>query len=176
VVQIDDRLDSSTLEVIERHAQYLENTESGTVLFSLRRPIAVDPYEENERLGRFVLSVDGIVRGGGTVREARAVRGSARVVRLDDRWEDTDHGSRIDLVNQSGLFEIEVSEGLRARLETGERVLMRLRGPEQMAPIIRYCFEQRLDFNFHRTTEGPIELLVYNSKPRARRGDGDFAI
>jgi bifunctional enzyme CysN/CysC/sulfate adenylyltransferase subunit 1 len=175
VVQIDDRLNSSTLEVIERHAQALENTESGTVLLSLRRELSIDPYEENERLGRFVLVVDGIVRGGGTVRSVHAAS-SGRVVRLDDRWVDHDGAGHVDLTGEPGLFDIATSESLNRRLASGERVLVRLRGPEQMPPLTRYAFEQRLDFNFHRSSEGPIELLLYNARPRARNGQADFAI
>jgi bifunctional enzyme CysN/CysC/sulfate adenylyltransferase subunit 1 len=177
VVAIDERLDSSTLETIERHAQALENTEAGTVVLGLRRPLAVDPYEENAKLGRFVLVVDGIVRGGGTVREVqRGVAGATRTVRLDDRWVDTDDGSHVDLSREAGAFEVELSESLAGRLTQGERVLVRLRTPEQLAPLARLAFERGLDFHFHRAGDGRIELLLHDPAPRALAPAGDFAI
>ncbi|MBI5834100.1 MAG: elongation factor Tu, partial [Armatimonadetes bacterium] len=178
VVRIDERLDSSTLQIIERRAQHLDNTESGTVTFALRRPLALDTYEENERLGRFVLVVDGIVRGGGTVREARAAgAGSAvRLVALDDRLTDGDDGARVDLTNEPGLFEVSASESLRWRIDHGEKVLIRLRGPEQMPPLVRFAYDRRLDLHFHRADDGLIDLLVYRKPVRRHEEFDDVAI
>src|SRR5450631_3017584 len=58
-VDIEERLDSSTLEVTERHAAELMPSEVGTVLFALKNDIAADLYSENIRLGRFVIE-DGL--------------------------------------------------------------------------------------------------------------------
>jgi bifunctional enzyme CysN/CysC/sulfate adenylyltransferase subunit 1 len=46
---IEERLDSSTLEVSERHAPELFATEVGNVVFSLKNDIAADLYGENIR-------------------------------------------------------------------------------------------------------------------------------
>jgi len=179
VVQIDERIDSSTLQITERHAEQIENTEAGLVTLSLKRPVALDTYEENSRLGRFVLVVDGIVRGGGTVREARAESKLAevRVVRLDDRWVDGPDGTFIDLTSEPSLFEIDASAQLRQRIGLGERVLVRVRSPRQMAPLTRLAFEERYDFHFHRGEDGRIDLLLYDPAPKPRATvSADFAI
>lgn len=179
VVQIDERIDSSTLEVVARHADRIENTEAGTVVLSLRRPLALDRYEDNARLGRFVLTVDGIVRGGGTVREVRAdaADGQVRVVRLDDRWVETAETAFIDLTHEPGTYEIDASKLLLERIQRGERVLVRVRGPKQMAPLTRLAFEQDFDFHFHRAEDGRIEVLLYRAVPKAPKVLAtDFAI
>lgn len=178
VLEIPERLNSSTLEVTQRHAEALENTEAGTVVLSLRHPVAVETYEENPRLGRFVLVADGIVRGGGTVREARAEeRGSGRVVRLDDRWIEGPEISFIDLTRELGEFEIEVSAALLSRIETGERVLLRVRGPKQMPALTRLAFENGFDYHFHRGADGRVELLLYRAAPKLKGPlTADFAI
>lgn len=177
VVRVDERIDSSTLEVIERHADRLETTEAGTVTLALRHRLAADRYEENPRLGRFVLAVDGIVRGGGTILQARAdAVPAASVVRLDDRWVEAPEGSYIDLTPHAGAFEVEASEELRGRIERGERVLLRLRGPEQVPPLTRLAFEHGYDYRFHRSDDG-VELLLYVPAPRVReRAEAGFAI
>ncbi len=179
VREITERLDSSTLKVTERHAEALETTEAGTVVLALRHPVAAEAYEENPRLGRFVLVVDGIVRGGGTVREARAeARASdGRIVRLDDRWIEGPDFSYIDLTRELGQFEIEVSPALLSRIETGERVLLRVRGPRQMPALTRLAFEQGFDYHFHRGADGRVELLLYRSAPKLKGPPtADFAI
>ncbi|NUP98519.1 MAG: GTP-binding protein [Armatimonadetes bacterium] len=178
VVQIDERIDSSTLEVLERRADRIENTEAGTVLLSLRRPVALDSYEDNARLGRFVLVVNGIVRGGGTVREVSETQVSeVRVVRLDDRWVDGADQSFVDLASESGLLEIDASPALLQRVERGERVLIRIRGPRQMPPLVRLAYEHGFDFHFHRTSDGRVDLLLYDPAPKAREAvETDFAI
>lgn len=179
VVGIEERLDSSTLEVIERHAEQLENTEAGTVVLSLKKPLALDSYEDNARLGRFVLLVDGIVRGGGTIREVRneVVAGEARVVRLDDKWVEGPDGTFIDLTHEAGEFDLDVSSGLLQRIERGERVLIRVRGPRQMPALTRLAFEQGFDYQFHRGDDGRIELLFSDPNPKVRgQVNPEFAI
>ncbi|MCZ7600846.1 MAG: GTP-binding protein, partial [Gammaproteobacteria bacterium] len=74
VVQIDERIDSSTLQMIERHADRIENTEAGTVTFSPAPAAGVGSLRGQrprlESVRGYV--VGGIVRGGGTVHEVRA--------------------------------------------------------------------------------------------------------
>ncbi|MCC7493680.1 MAG: GTP-binding protein [Fimbriimonadaceae bacterium] len=179
VLGIDERLDSSSLEILERHAAALLPTESGTVVLGFRRPLALDLYEENARLGRFVVVVDGIVRGGGTVREARAEVGigAAQVVRLDDRWIDEPDGSYVDLTREAPTFEADASAGLLQRILRGERLLVRLRSPQQMTSLTRLAYEQGYDYHFHRTADGRIDLLLCHPSPHVpRRNEADFAI
>lgn len=177
VIAVDERLDSSSLAVVERHAERLESTEAGTVRLTFRKPLALDQYDENPRLGRFVLVVDGIVRGGGTILEARAEsNASSPVVRLDDRLVQGSEGEYVDLTHQPALFEVDASESFLSRVERGDRVLLKLRVAEQVTALTRLAFEQRLDYHFHRATDGSIEVLLYNPAPKVEANQAGFMI
>ncbi|MDD5318112.1 MAG: GTP-binding protein [Candidatus ainarchaeum sp.] len=72
VEAIRNRMDSSTLEVIEEDAERLEGTEAAEVTLSASAPLAYDLFSGIPTMGRFVLVRDGLVEGGGII--ARAVK------------------------------------------------------------------------------------------------------
>ncbi len=167
VVDIEDRLDSSTLAVVERHAERLEAPEVGNVVLALRRPLAVDPFGENPATGRFVLQ-DGVrIVGGGIVRQARPVEGAAaaQVIHLDRHFTTEPDGNLVDLTRESGAVEFVVTPHFLDTLARGNRVLFRLRDPAQIEPVARMAWEHDLCFTFRRKGEG-VALVLYKEGAR----------
>ena len=170
VSAITERIDSSSLEVIERHAGRVENLEVANVTFSLQHPIAADPFEENPRLGRFVVAEGEFVAGGGIVRKVLSdgFGGRTRVVRLHARMMTEPDGNFIDLSREAGPVEFEVSPGFVARLGEGEKVAIRLRTADQLERIARLAFGYDLGITFRRGPEGARVVL-------SREGDRPVA-
>ncbi|MBI5016245.1 MAG: 50S ribosome-binding GTPase [Deltaproteobacteria bacterium] len=170
-VDIEERLDSSTLAVTERHAEQLETTEVGNVVFSLRKPIAADQYLENARLGRFVLEDGLFIGGGGTIRDLRAVagKGTAQVISLDQGLTTEPDGNLVDLTRVRGALEFGVTPYFLGLLERGNRVLFRLRGPSQIEAVALLAYEHHLSFLFQRERDR-ICLTLYKEGEEPRLG------
>jgi sulfate adenylyltransferase large subunit len=62
IERIEKRIDSSTLETMERNAKELNGTEVGELVIRTDKPVAIEDFNDVEELGRFVLE-----RGGNTV-------------------------------------------------------------------------------------------------------------
>lgn len=158
---ITERINSSTLEVIERHPDRVENLDVANVTFTLHRPLAADTFEENPRLGRFVVAEDGFVAGGGIVREVRSdpVGARTRVIRLDARLMTEPDGNLIDLSREAGPIEFDLSPGFLDRLEAGEKVVIRLRTADQFEKLARLAFGHHMGLEFGRDGEGGKVVL-----------------
>lgn len=176
---IPERLNSSTLEVIGRFADTVENLEVATVTFVASRPVAADTFEANPRMGRFVISDGGFVAGGGIVREVRteALRPHARVIRLHSRLTTEPDGNLIDLSREPGPVEFSVSSGFLDRLGRGDRVAIRLRTAVHLEEVARLAFGHDLGFEFRREEGGP-RVILFRDPPRRppSRGDAEIAI
>lgn len=151
VVDIEERLDSSTLEVIGRHEPELLPTEVGTVLFNLKSPLAVDNYGDNVRTGRFVIQDSLLIGGGGTIQAVvRDVENAVKRISLDD-FEITGNGGRVvDLSHERSEIELDVTTGFLDHLAAGNRLLVRLREPGQIEPVALLAYEHNLGFVFSR--------------------------
>jgi bifunctional enzyme CysN/CysC/sulfate adenylyltransferase subunit 1 len=173
VVSIEERLDSSTLEVTERHAAELKPAEVGTVVFSLKRDIAVDLCADIARLGRFVLE-DGVhIGGGGIVRSVSDGTGaSARRIDLREKRIDGDEGHVVDLTRERGAVGFDVSAGFLDALASGNRVLFRLRDLSQLAPVGLLAFEHSLRFEFSRSGDR-VNVILYSGSPAGVVSDGN---
>ena len=64
---IEKRMDSSSLEIIEKNAAKLLFTEVGSVIIKTKKPIVVENFNEIKELGRFVLVRDNDASAGGIV-------------------------------------------------------------------------------------------------------------
>ena len=74
IESVSQRIDSSTLEVLETDAAHLEATEVAHVVVAADRPIVVEEFARRPAgnpLGRFVLLKDGTLSAGGTVLQAQ---------------------------------------------------------------------------------------------------------
>ncbi|GAB4240686.1 MAG: GTP-binding protein [Deltaproteobacteria bacterium] len=158
---ITERIDSSTLEVMERHADRVENLEAANVTFTLQHPIAADTFQANPRLGRFVVVAGEFVAGGGIVREVRSGRLGAgtRVVRLHARMMTEPDGNFVDLSQEAGPVEFDVSREFVARLGEGEKVAIRLCTADQLERIARLAFGYGLGMTYRRGPEGNRVVL-----------------
>jgi len=173
------RLDSSTLEVVERHADRVEPLDTAEAVFLLARPVAAETFAENPRLGRFVVSVGGLVAGGGIIREVRADAAGrhVRVIRLDARVATEPDGNLVDLSQETGPVEFTLSPAFADRLAAGERVAIRLRTADHLETLARLAFGYGLAFEFRRDEVGPVAVLFGDRPTRvAASGDADPAI
>jgi bifunctional enzyme CysN/CysC/sulfate adenylyltransferase subunit 1 len=160
-IAIEERLDSATLEVTERHAAELLPTEVGNVLFSLKNDIAADLYGENVKLGRFVIEDGTQIGGGGIIRALATDSGSsAQRIHLGEKFIIGEDGSIVDLTRERGEVELEVTSLFLDFLAAGNRVLFRLRDPRQLEPVAILAFEHRLNFVFSRAHD-QVNLILY---------------
>ncbi|UCC94795.1 MAG: GTP-binding protein [Candidatus Omnitrophota bacterium] len=69
VEQIEKRLNSSTLQILETNAQALRMNEAGIVILKTHQPIVVDKFSSVEELGRFVIERGYNTEGAGVITE-----------------------------------------------------------------------------------------------------------
>jgi sulfate adenylyltransferase subunit 1 (EFTu-like GTPase family) len=67
IENILERIDSSSLETIERDAQELKNSEVGKLIIKTELPIVVESFNDVPELGRFILERDLSTCGGGII-------------------------------------------------------------------------------------------------------------
>ncbi|MBD3204691.1 hypothetical protein GF327_10450, partial [Candidatus Woesearchaeota archaeon] len=67
IIEIKERIDSSSFEVLENNAKILKETDIGKVMIKTRKPLVKDNFYDIEALGRFVLTDKGEVLGAGIV-------------------------------------------------------------------------------------------------------------
>lgn len=70
IVRIKERIDSSTLEILEEDAAVLNDTEAGEVVIETARPVVVESFYKTKELGRFVLVRGHDVVAGGIIAHA----------------------------------------------------------------------------------------------------------
>ena len=67
VVSIEQKMDSSTLEIAINNYEQLERNEVGRLTIHTRAPLVIDNHERIANLGRFVLVDNDRICGGGTI-------------------------------------------------------------------------------------------------------------
>jgi len=67
VEKIKERIDSSTLEILEENASVINDTEVGEIVISTDRPVVLESFYKTPELGRFVLVRDNDVVAGGII-------------------------------------------------------------------------------------------------------------
>ena len=65
--KIENRINSSSLEILERNAERLEETEVAEVTISTEKPVVIENFNNIEEFGRFVLVRDFDICGGGII-------------------------------------------------------------------------------------------------------------
>jgi len=69
IKRIIQRIDSSTMEILEKNANELKETEVGEVILKTTLPVVVEKFNYVRELGRFILLNNGKVVAGGIVKE-----------------------------------------------------------------------------------------------------------
>ena len=173
-VAIEERLDSSSLEVTERHARELLATEVGNVVFAMKNEIAADLYSENIALGRFVIEDGTLISGGGIIRSITSDAGiTAQTIHLDESFIIGDDGSFVDLTRERGEVDFYVTTHFVDYLAAGNRVLFRLRDPRQIEPVALMAFEHDLNFTFGREGDR-VNLILYRNAKEQKREEFEF--
>lgn len=67
IERINKRINSSTLELIEKNAEVLKNLEVGEVIIKTKKPVAIKSFNDVQELGRFVLVCDENTCAGGII-------------------------------------------------------------------------------------------------------------
>ena len=67
IENINKRINSSTLEVIEENAEVIKNLEVAEVLIKTKRPVAIKDFNDVQELGRFVLVHNENICAGGII-------------------------------------------------------------------------------------------------------------
>jgi len=70
IENINKRIDSSTLEVIEENAEVLKNLEVAEVVIKTKKPLVIKDFNDVQELGRFVLVQDENICAGGIITAA----------------------------------------------------------------------------------------------------------
>ena len=66
-LKIEQRIDSSTLKLLEDDARTVQQNEVGRIILKLQKPAVFEPFSEIPELGRFVLRKGDTVKGAGIV-------------------------------------------------------------------------------------------------------------
>jgi len=67
IKEINKRINSSSLEIIEENAQKLENLEIGEVTIKTKKPMVVETFKNIQEIGRFVLVREEHILAGGII-------------------------------------------------------------------------------------------------------------
>ncbi|MCZ7586115.1 MAG: GTP-binding protein [Deltaproteobacteria bacterium] len=166
---VTERIDSSTLAVLEKDAAEIHNTETANVRLRMKKPIAADPFDENVRLGRFVIATGDRVAGGGIVRTVvNALLGTAhRVIRLSDAVTSWPEPNLIDLRSEQAQIEFDADPAFLEALRQGDAYLFRFVSLDHLPPISRLAYEHDLVYTFRR--DGQSLSVVLQAKKTAEK-------
>jgi sulfate adenylyltransferase subunit 1 len=190
VTAVQYAIDVNTLE--QKQVRTLGLNEIGVVRLELDRPISFDPYRQNRQTGSFIL-IDrftnatvaaGMILAAApmelqwaqmTAEQSGSESGLPRRISLSEAAVTGTGVSVVDLTGASGVLEFDVSRSFLDFLGKGNRILLRLRGMEQLQVVALLAYEQTLSFEFDRTAEG-VSVLLFKRGISDRRLSGDDGI
>jgi sulfate adenylyltransferase subunit 1 len=174
-------VDVNTLE--QKQATTLKLNEIGVALLELDRPAAFDPYRLNRATGNFILIdryTNATVAAGMVIAAApeilqprelvaranpKPAEGNAalRRINLGACFISGDGGNLVDLTEEPGQIEFDVTPAFLDALAKGNRVLFRLRDSGQLPAVALMAYEHSLQCTFSRA--GDLINLVLFSGP-----------
>jgi len=186
VTRVQYAMDVNTLE--QKQVPTLGMNEIGVVYLELDRPISFDPYRQNRDTGSFILidrfsnatvaagivlsaapldvQKDGLI---GTAPGFSEQEGRRRI-HLSESFISGTGVSAVDLTGEAGRFDFEASAGFLEYLGKGNRVLFRLRDVGQLEAVAQLAYDQTLSFEFDRTLEGLVSVLLFKRGTRLANG------
>ncbi len=172
-------VDVNTLE--QKQVATLGLNGIGVVRLELDRPVSFDPYRQNRETGSFIL-IDrytnatvaaGMVISAPVDPDAVKITGPATdnaevcsdatpvLVRLNETSICATGGGVVDLSERGCALEFEVAPCVIDHLGKGNRVLFRLGSLAQLQAVALLAFEHRLSFEFDRTPEGGVSIVLF---------------
>lgn len=167
-------VDVNTLE--QKQAPTLGLNEIGVASLELDRPVSFDTYRQNRDTGSFILIdrfTNATVAAGMVIAASPSGTGEQafrpelelnglqpRIVMLDGAAISGQGVSVVELSQDTGLFEFEMSDSFFEYLGKGNRILFRLRDVAQLEAVARLAYDRELSFEFDRTAEG-ISILLF---------------
>ena len=172
-------VDVNTLEL--KQAPTLRLNEIGVAFLELDRPAAFDPYRLNRSTGNFIVIdryTNATVAAGMVIAAApeilqpqelvekgmpkpAAEGGAFRRIDLGTCFISGDEGNLVDLTEEPGQIEFDVSPAFLEAMTKGNRVLFRLRDPGQLQAVALLAFEHSLQCTFSRTGDR-INLVLFS--------------
>jgi sulfate adenylyltransferase subunit 1 len=185
-------VDVNTLE--QKQATTLGLNSIGVGRLELDRPAAIDPYRQNRDTGSFIVIdrfTNATVAAGMVISaapEKEQVAGDVikradesdvvtRRINLGESLISGDEGNLVDLTAEPGQLELDVTPAFLDILAKGNRVLLFLRDPGQIAQVAMLAYEHNLQFTFTRV-EDRINLILFCSPEVAAppSGQGDSGL
>jgi sulfate adenylyltransferase subunit 1 len=191
VTAVQYAVDVNTLE--QKQVRTLGLNEIGVVRMELDRPISFDPYRQNRQTGSVILIdrfTNATVAAGMIIAAAPmepqsvqsaelrpelsvAVGGISRRITLSEAAVGSAGVSVVDLTGELAELAFDLSSSFLDYLGKGNRVLLRLRGLEQLQAVALLAYDQTLSFEFDRTAEGVSVLLFKRGIVSGGRASGD---
>jgi len=190
VTGLKHSVDVNTLE--QKPASTLGLNEIGVGSLELDRPASFDPYRQNRDSGSFIVIdrfTSATVAAGmiiaaapeilqpqelAAMTDSAASGGTVRRINLGEYFISGDEGNLVDLSEEQGQIEFDVTAPFLAALSRGNRVLIRLRDPGQLPPVARLAYEHGLQCTFGRVGDR-VNLVLFNASaitvPREDGGD-----
>jgi len=194
VTSLKYAVDVNTLE--QKPASTLGLNEIGVGLLELDRPASFDPYRQNRDSGSFIVIdrfSNATVAAGMVIAAApeilqpqelvamadsKRAGGGDRAVRrinLGEIFISGDEGNLVDLSEEQGEIEFDVTPAFLHTLARGNRVLFRLRDPGQLPPVAQLAYEHGLQCTFGRVGDR-VNLVLFNAAAiTAPAGDAENA-
>jgi sulfate adenylyltransferase subunit 1 len=187
VTAVQYAVDVNTLE--QKQLPTLGLNEIGVVRLELDRPISFDAYRQNRDTGSFIL-IDRFTNAtvaagmvisaapmdlqktelaGGSLYFPAEDDGPVRRINLSEASISGIGVSVVDLADERGAIEFDVTPSFLDYLGKGNRVLFRLRDVGQVQAVALLAYEQTLSFEFDRTADG-VSILVFRRE--IRHADG----
>jgi sulfate adenylyltransferase subunit 1 len=191
VTAVQYAVDVNTLE--QKQVRTLGLNEIGVVRMELDRPISFDPYRQNRQTGSVILIdrfTNATVAAGMIIAaapmEPQSVQTAAlhpelsgavgvlsRRITLSEAAVGGAGVSMVDLTGELAEPAFDLSSSFLDYLGKGNRVLLRLRGLEQLQAVALLAYDQTLSFEFDRTAEGVSVLLFKRGNVSGGRASGD---
>ena len=173
-------VDVNTLE--QKQAPTLRLNEIGVALLELDRPAAFDPYRLNRATGNFIVidrytnatvaagmviaAAPEILQpqelvGGAIPKPAADGNAAIRRINLGTCFINGDEGNLVDLTEEPGQIEFDVTPAFLDALAKGNRVLFRLRDTGQLPAVALLAYEHSLQCTFSRAGDR-INLVLFS--------------
>jgi sulfate adenylyltransferase subunit 1 len=175
VTTLQHAVDINTLE--QRPGESLGLNGIGVGLLELDRPGAFDSYRQNRHTGSFIIidRFSNATVAAGMVIAAEphdiapgttpAATGAGRTITLGGDILGGDAGNLLDLTGEVDPVDFDVTPSFLAALTRGDRLLIRLRDPGQIAPVAALAYAHHLQFTVNRVAD--VVCLVLHSPPLA---------